>query len=197
MRHESFFGDQLDSVVHRYQTEGTGITSFDYEVTFAGKGVISLRLYYETMGAHPDQSTQWLTLNTHTGKAYPVGAEISQAGLTWIYASYKALLKKHIADDKNGVDAAKQKKDDDSDVKEGYIVKDENTDDIYGELMRSANDLTIEELLTHYVFTSKGIIFTTERVLPHAVANFEPQRDWFIPYSKLKRYVLPNAIVLK
>ncbi|HEY4194745.1 MAG TPA: hypothetical protein VGM63_04370, partial [Mucilaginibacter sp.] len=47
-----FFGDKLDTVIKRYQTSGTGITYFNYEVTFVNKDVISLKLHYETMSTY-------------------------------------------------------------------------------------------------------------------------------------------------
>ena len=191
-----FFGERLDSVVNRYQTSGTGTTAFNYFITYINKDVVSLRLYYETMGAYPDQQTQSLTLNIHTGKAYAINKEISAAGLKWAYTNYKKVLKKRIADDKDGIVAAKENKKN-SDEMGGYIGADENIDDIYGDLDQSADDLTIDDLLSNYVFTDKGILFTTEPRLAHAVRNFEPERDWVVPYKKLKLFILPGAIVLK
>jgi hypothetical protein len=191
-----FFGDRLDTVINRYQTSGTGITAFNYFITYINKDVVSLRLYYETMGAYPDQQTQSLTLNIHTGKAYPISKEIDPARLKWIYASYKELLKKRIADDKSGIVEARENKKN-SDEMGGYIGADENIDDIYGDLTQSAEDLTMDDLLSNYVFTDKGILFTTEPRLAHAVRNFEPERDWVVPYKKLKSFILPGAIVLK
>ena len=177
-----FFDDKLDTVIKRYQTTGTGITYFNYEVTFVNKDIISLKLYYETMGTYPDDAHQWLTLNIHTGASYPIGKEINPAGLTWIFTTYKELLKKRISDAENRLDKEK--------VDESYTA-------IYNDLITSADTLASEEMLKRYVFTDKGIEFTTEDILPHAAANFEPQRDWFIPYNKLKPYILPQAIVLK
>lgn len=177
-----FLGDKLDTVIHHYQNDGTGITSFNYQVIFANKDVISLKLYYETMGAHPDQSEEWLTLNMHTGAAYPISNEVNPEGMEWIYMSYKELLKKRIADDENGLDKEK--------VDESYA-------DVYKDLKESVDELTSEELLKRYVFTDKGVSFTTEKVLPAAVRNFEPERDWLIPYIKLKAYIQPGSMVLK
>jgi hypothetical protein len=177
-----FFGDRLDSIIHRYKTNGTGITFFNYAVTFVNKDVISIELYYETMGAYPDHSQQWLTLNIHTGAIYTINNEINPAGLDWVYTTYKKLLKKRIADNENELDKEK--------VDSSYV-------DIYKDLNASADDLTPEQVLKNYVFTDKGIFFTTEVTLPHAAENFEPQKDWFIPYDKLKPYKLPGAMVLK
>jgi len=177
-----FFGDKLDSVVHRYQTTGTGITSFNYYVTFANKDVISIELYYETMGAHPDEEQHWLTLNIHTGAVYDINNEIDPIGIEWIYNTYKQLLKKRITDDENGLDKEKA---------------DASDADIYKDLTTTADELKPEQVLKNYVFTDKGIIFTTEKMLPHAIENFEPDRDWFIPYKKLKPYRSSGAIVLK
>ncbi|HTD97642.1 MAG TPA: hypothetical protein VK668_00070 [Mucilaginibacter sp.] len=191
-----FFGERLDTVVNQYQTNGTGITAFNYNITYINGDVVSLRLYSETMGAYPDQQTQSLTLNIHTGKAYPINKEISAAGLKWAYTSYKKLLKKRIDDDKSEIVAAKENKKD-SDEMGGYIGGEENIDDIYGDLSQSADDLTMDDLVSNYIFTDKGVLFTTEPRLAHAVRNFEPERDWIVSYKKLKSFKLPGAIVLK
>ena len=177
-----FFGDKLDTVIKPYNTDGTGITSFNYEVTFVNKDVISLKLHYETKGIYPDNAHQWLTLNIHTGASYPISKEISPAGLTWIFTNYKELLKTRISNDRNRLDKEKV---------------DENYTDIYNDLMESADTLAAGEMLKRYVFTDKGIDFTTEDILPHVAEDFEPKRDWLIPYNKLKPFILPQAIVLK
>jgi hypothetical protein len=177
-----FFGDKLDTIIKRYQTNGTGITFFNYEVTFVNKDVISLKLHYETMSTYPDNAHQWLTLNIHTGASYPISKEINPAGLKWIYDSYKELLKTRILNDRERLDKDK--------VDESYTA-------IYDDLIASADTLASEEMLKRYVFTNRGIDFTTENILPHGAEDFEPPRDWFIPYNKLKPYILPAAIVLK
>ncbi len=177
-----FLGDKLDAVVKRYQADGSGITSFNYAVTFVNKDVISLELYYETMGAYPDNSQEWLTLNIHTGSAYPLSKEISPAGLDWIYTNYKALLKKRLSTDEDALDKDK--------VDDSYI-------EIYKDLTTSTDELTPDVLLKNYIFTAKGIIFTTDAILPHDVKNFEPDRKWLVPYAQLKPYILPGAVVLK
>jgi hypothetical protein len=177
-----FFGDRLNTVIQHYQTDGSGITYFNYQIVYVNNDIISLELYYETMGAYPDDSQQWLTLNIQTGKAYPISKEINADGLKWIYNTYRELLKKRITDDQS-----KLNKD----------SIDNNYTDIYNDLMASADALSSDELLGNYVFTGKGINFTTDVILPHAVRNFEPEREWFVPYNKLRPYILPNAIVLK
>ena len=192
-----FFGDRLDTVIRRYQNNGTGITSFNYGITYINKDVVSLRLYYETMGAYPDEEKQSLTLDIHNGKAHPLSSEINSAGLNWIYTSYKKLLKKRIAQDKSGIEAARENKKEKSNEMDGYVGQDVNTDDIYQDLDQSVEDITMERLLSNYIFTDKGVIITTEPTLAHAVRNFEPERDWLIPYKKLKPFILAGAIVLK
>lgn len=177
-----FFGDRLDSVIHKYQTIGSGITSFNYFITYADKDVISIEFYYQTMGAYPDQSHAWLTLNVHTGASYALSNEVSATGIDWLYNSYKQQLKDHIMADENGLDKDKV---------------DSEIENIYKDLNESADGLTQEQVLKNYVFTDKGIIFTTESTLPHAVENFEPDRSWLVPYKKLKPYKLPGAIVIK
>jgi hypothetical protein len=177
-----FFGDNLDTIIRRYQREKRGHIFFSYNVSFVNKDVISLKTYYEMTGDDADGAQQWLTLNIHTGKPYSIDKEISPDGLKWLYASYKELLKKRISDDEIKID--KQK------IKENYT-------DIYNGLMQAADTLSSNQLLKTYVFTDKGIWFTTENILSDEVKNFEPEREWFVKYDKLRPYILTSAIVLK
>src|SRR5215216_4801904 len=80
-----FDGDNLDSVVANYKNCGCGITGSDYEVTYQDAGIISIELFFETMGAYPDSYQRWHTLDIHTGKAYPIEKELNPAGLSWLY----------------------------------------------------------------------------------------------------------------
>ena len=177
-----FFGDNLDTVIQRYQRERRGHIFFSYSVTFVNKDVISLKTYYEMTGDDADGAQQWLTLNIHTGKTYSLDKEISPDGLKWLYTSYRELLKKRILDDESKIDKEK--------AREDYT-------NIYNNLMEAADTLTADQLLTPYVFTDKGIWFTTENILSDDVKNFEPERDWFVKYDRLKPYILAGAIVLK
>lgn len=178
-----FFGDKLDTVVKNYQLKGDGITSFYYEVPFINNGVISIKLCANTRAAYPDYSERWLTLDIHSGKAYPVSNELNRSGLDWIYKSYKALMKKRITED----------------IKDTKTNKTYNSDDslIYADLFEEIDSLKYNEMFKSYVFTDQGIVFTTDRVLPHIVRALEPYRQWLIPYKELTPYILPGAIILK
>jgi hypothetical protein len=181
-----FDGESTDSVINQYKTQGIGISYFSYDITYANKDIISLQLYYETVGAHLDESQQWLTLNIHTGKSYSLNQEINPAGLKWLFDNYKALIKQRIALDKQS-----NAEDDQSSVEQ------ENDRNMYNDLDQSIDNLEAEELFKGYVFCDKGIILRTEAILPHAVHDHEPDRTWLIPYKKLKPYILPGAVVLK
>lgn len=182
-----FFGDPLDSVKKNYEKDGMGITEMSYEVTFENKELISLKIYYETMGAHPDSQTTYLTFDIATGKSHSISREINAAGLKWIYTKYKADLKRSVA-----IDRAERKKNDDE-----YKKDPETYNGFYQQLNQSIDQLTFKDLFASYVFTSKGILFTTEYAMPHVVRAIEPGRDWLIPYAKLKIYKTPNATILK
>ena len=181
-----FDGESLDSVTNQYKTEGIGISYFSYDITYATKDIISLQLYYETMGAHPDESQQWLTLDIHSGKPYPLKQEINPAGLKWLFDNYKALIKQRIFEDKQST-----LRDD--------LTSPEHEDDrnMFNDLEQSIDKLEADELFKNYVFSNKGLILMTEGVLPHAVRAHEPDRTWLMSYKKLKPYILPSAIVLK
>ena len=181
-----FDGESIDSVINQYKTQGMGISYFSYDITYANKDIISLQLYYETMAAHPDESQQWLTLNIHTGKPYLLKQEINTAGLKWLFDNYKALIKQRIAQDKQSTFGDDQNSADH-----------EGDRNMYNDLDQSIDNLDVEELFKSYVFCDKGIILTTEGILPHAVHALEPDRTWLISYKKLKAYILPGAIVLK
>lgn len=172
------------AVKKNYAECSCGITSLNYEVTFESKDILSLKIVMEGMGAYPSSSWQWLTLNIHTGRPYAINNEISRAGLKWIYNNYRALLWKRIASDRKANPAPAGESQDDY-------------NSVYDEQMQSVGDLTMDELLKNFVFTTKGITFTTVGVLPHATQALEVNREWFIPYNKLVKYKRSNAIVVK
>ncbi|TWI98805.1 hypothetical protein JN11_02993 [Mucilaginibacter frigoritolerans] len=174
-----FDGKSLADVVKNYNACGCGVTALNYAVTFENNDVISIELYYETMGAYPDSEEQWFTLNIHTGQLYPVSNEINSAGMKWLFENYKATLKKRIQDNKED------------------IMNNDDGANIYKELDDAINNLQSDELLKKYVFTEKGIELSIERILPHVVANLEPDDDWIVPYSKLKSFKRTGAAVLK
>jgi hypothetical protein len=176
--------DGPDSLLKNYANCGCGLTGMDYEVTFESKDIISLRIYGETMGAYPDSYTQWLTLNVHTGKAYTIDQELDRLALKWIYNSYIKLMNKRIGEDKYKNSVNKE-------------MDDSAYNDTYKDIYQSIDTLTSGEMLRNYVFTNDGIVFETEPVLPHVVHALEPQRDWFVPYKKLKRYRKGQALVIK
>lgn len=171
--------------IKHYEKEGVGITSLNYEITYENKGLLSIKLFYEYMGAHPDQSQNWRTLDIHTGKPYLISNEINAAGLQWLFRTYKAQLKQTIATDKH-----------DSKANGDYKDDPDTYDDAFRQLEEAANALKTSDLFANYVFADKGIIFTTGQVLPHVIQAFEPERDWFVPYAKLKQYKKATARVL-
>jgi len=172
------------AVKKNYAECSCGITGLSYEVTFESKDFLSIKIFTEGMGAYPSSSWQWLTLNIHTGKPYAIGNEINPAGLKWIYNSYKALLLQRIASDRKANPAPAGESQDDY-------------NSIYDEQKQSVSSLAKSELLQNFVFTAKGITFTTAGVLPHATQALEIDREWFIPYTKLVKYRQPDARVVK
>ena len=171
-----FDGDDLATVIKNYGSCGCGITGLDYDVTFDSKGVISVILYYNTMAAYPDSYQRWITLDIKTGQVYPITKEINARGLKWIFDSYKITLRKRIDADKKTND-------------------DENVDE-YNNLKETVDSLGRDELFGKYVFTPKGVMFSIEKILPHVIETFEPDRDWIVPYNKLKDYKTTGAVIL-
>ena len=171
-----FDGDDLAAVVKNYQLCGCGTTSLSYEVTFESKDIISVIFYYETMGAYPDDYQKYLTFNINTGKIYPISNEVNSKGLNWLLAGYKTELRKRVR---------KLKEDNAAD-----------NADAYTELSTTIDSLSGDELFKNCVFKKDGITLTIEKILPHVMQNVEPERDWLVPYSKLKIYKIPGAIVL-
>lgn len=174
-----FDGKSLADVVKNYSTCGCGITELNYFVPFENKDVISIELYYETMGAYPDSEEQWLTFNIHTGQLYPLSNEINEAGMKWLLEHFKTTLRKRIQDN------------------EENIMSNDDGEPIYKELNNAINNIQIDDLLKKYVFTEKGIKLSIERMLPHEVTNLEPDDELLVPYSKLKSFKTTGAIVLK
>ncbi|GAB3909855.1 hypothetical protein [Mucilaginibacter boryungensis] len=173
--------------VKRFETDGTGITWLDYEIPFESKDILSIHLYYESMGAHPEEYQEWDTYNIHTGKPYPISNEINQTGLNWVFRTYKQQYKKAIHEDQ----AWREKKDEEykRDIDEEKLF--------YNELYHSIDTLSKKEMFTHYAFTKKGVTFVTERILPHMRQSYEPSRDWFVPCAKLRQFKKPGALVIK
>jgi hypothetical protein len=172
-----FYGDDLPDVIKNYANCECGITSLGYEVTYEGENILSIKIYVETSAAYPDDSEEWFTLNSTTGKPYPISKEINPKGLKWLFDSYKTELKKRI-----------------------YKYKNENPDediDAYNELKAAIDSLHSDELFSKYVFTKQGIALSIEKILPHALQNMEPDRDVLIPYGKLKIYKAPGALVIR
>jgi len=172
-----FDGDDLPAIIANYDTCGCGTTGLDYKVTFENKDIVSIQLTFETMGAYPDSYDKWLTLNIHTGKAYPISNEINAMGLKWIFSNYKAILNRRIIADK------KQNKDEDMNE--------------YNALKDAIHDLTSGELFSKYVFTKQGVVFSMDQILPHVASSFDPNRDLLVPYAKLRMYKAPKAIIVK
>jgi len=179
-----FNGDTRDSIVNQYKETGSGTISFYYDVFFVNKNVMSLKLYSEGVGAYLSTSQHWRTLNIQTGKPYPINAEINEAGLKWIYMNYMTLLRKRIKEDR----AARLT---DKTESPEYIIG------IYKQLSESVDTISFNGLMSTYIFTDKGVVFTTEGIFPHATQAFEINREWFIPYHKLIAYRLPAALVIK
>lgn len=171
-----FDGDDLPDVIKNYQSCGCGIISLDYEVTYENKDIISIVLYFNTIGAYPDDYQKFLTFNISTGKMYPLSNEINPQGLNWIFTNYKTLMRKRVFNEKK----------DDAEYA-----------DAYSELKTTLDSLKDDELFGKYVFIKRGILLSIEKILPHAMQAIEPNRDWIIPYDKLKAYKTPGAVVLK
>jgi hypothetical protein len=170
--------DGLQDVIENYAGCSCGLTSLYYEVVFENSDILSIKIFTEGIGAYPSSSTKRLTLNKQTGAAYAINNEISITGLKWIYSNYKKIIKQRIAQD------YQQRKGTDED------------DNVYQQLNESIDTLTSAEMLKDYLFTKTGIVFNTEGILPHALQAFEPNREWFVAYDKLRRYKRPHAVVL-
>lgn len=174
-----FDGDKVEDVVAEYKDCGCGTTSMNYDIVFVSKYVISIKFYVEGMGAYPTSYQQWHTININTGKPYLLSNEINNTGLQWLITQYKQTLKKRIQSDRQG-----KKKD--SDEKQIYL-----------QLMHAADTLTINSFANNYLFTNKGIAFTTDAVLPHVVQGYEPDRSLFVPYAQFKPYIKASSLVIK
>jgi len=177
--------DGLDSAKANFAGCACGITSMDYEITYESKDIISLKVFTESMGAYPSSSTQWLTYNIHTGAHYSIKNEVNAAGLKWLFKNYKVLLRKRLMEDRES------NKTDTDETQEEYTR-------VYNEEKASIDTLSLNGMLSSYVFMgARGITFTTEGILPHVIQALEPNRDWFIPYERLRKYRKPQALVLK
>jgi hypothetical protein len=129
------------------------------------------------MGAYPDSYRRWHTINIHNGKTHPIEKELNPAGLSWLFKNYKHILKQRIAADK--------------------LATPDEDERTFNDLKTSVDTLHSRTLFSMYVFTAKGITFSTPPILPHAIRSQEPNRDWFVPYSKLKKFKAAMASLIK
>jgi hypothetical protein len=171
------FDQRLKEVQKDYADCGCGIVGLDYKISFESKDIISLQLTFKTEAAYPDIQKNWLTLNVHTGRPYPLSAEINSKGMERLFKMYKDTLLKRIKEDK-----------------ESNSKEDTST---YNELNANIKALTRGELFSKYVFTNTDIILSIDPILPHVIREEEPNDDVSIPYEQLKAYIAPGSIVLK
>jgi hypothetical protein len=170
--------NELQDAVAGRATCDCAINRMDYVVLFENRDVLSIEIFTAGEGAYPYSNIQRLTVNIHTGKAYSLGNEINAVGRKWIYSTYKTLVKKRITDD---FEASHGDED----------------DHIRDELNQAIGNLGASDMLRDYLFTDKGILFSTVGLLRHAEQVFEPDKEWVVPYKRLKRYIAPRSIIVK
>nr|WP_294942338.1 hypothetical protein [uncultured Mucilaginibacter sp.] len=66
---------------------------------------------------------------------------------------------------------------------------------VYEELIESVNKITVATLMKSYLFTKKGVMFKTEKVLPHVTQALEPNRAIFFSFADLKKYQKPRRTI--
>jgi hypothetical protein len=87
-----FAGDKLPDIVENYSQCGCGTTGFSYKVEFSNNTFVSMRLFYEGMGAYSTSYQKWLTLFTVDGKSMPLNLILSDDGINFIFRKYKRIL---------------------------------------------------------------------------------------------------------
>jgi hypothetical protein len=179
-----FNGYTLDNIVEQYQKDGRGFTSLSYAVTYESPAVTSIVLSYETMDAHPDSYQLRLTLDIKTGNPYPLTNEIKPVGLNQIFKKYKAGLYKGLAATTKDVNRDKE-------------LDEEGKNYILRALKHSLDTLKPGDVFKNYSYGENGITVTSPDALPHAVRNYDLNRDWFIPYTKLRKYKTTTAKVIR
>jgi hypothetical protein len=175
-------GQTVEEVVSAYAECGCGITTLNYDITYFNGDIISINLIYETMGAYPSSGERWMALSVKTGKPVLLSKILTPKGLRIINSQYKRILKKRIQDDK-------------------IAVKDDPDYDssIYDRLIETVNTFKINTPETKYLITEKGILLSSDDVLPHVVQAFEPQRYVLYGYKHLikMKYLDPKGLLGK
>nr|WP_157536173.1 hypothetical protein [Mucilaginibacter sp. L294] len=174
-------GETSNEVIAEYAECGCGITSLNYEVTYFNRDIISISLRYETMGAYPSSGQRWLTLDAKTGKPVLLSKIFTAKGLSIIKTRYKRILNERIQDDKNA------------------LKDDPDYPSVYDRLLASVNSFSINSPETKYLITEKGVLLSSDDVLPHVVQAFEPQRDVLFSYKQLMKlkYLDPKGLLGK
>lgn len=175
-------GSSVDSVKKQFETDGSGITNLDYEITFQNSKCISFIFTGQTMGAYPDDYQTYVTYDIATGNVYNLGHELTPAGLQCVFNAYRNAFIKELRYWQNPRIAR------DADERE-------NREYVIDELRNYIKSLTPASLFKNYVFTKKGIQFNSGYLLAHAFRPLDPGTDWLIPYSKLMPYLKRGSFI--
>jgi hypothetical protein len=174
-------GENLQDVINEYAECGCGITSLNYNVVCFDRDILSINLMYETMGAYPSSGQRWLTLNPSTGKSVLLSKILNSKGLRFVKADYKRIVNRRIKNDRMS------------------LKDDPDYSNVYPKLLTSVNTFEIDSPETKYLVTEKGILLSSNDVLPHVIQSFEPNRAVLFSYKQLMKlkYLDPKGLLGK
>lgn len=171
-----FSGDKLPDVVDNYSTCGCGVTSLNYKVEYSNNLLVSIRLLYEGMVAYPSSYQKWLTLFVEDGKPIPLNTVLGEAGMDYVLQKYKAVLI--------------------SRIKRNLITQTHDADAISArkELLEAARGLKAHDIISKFLITPKGLLVTTDNVLPHVIQSFEPPREVLFTRAELRKFIAAYSV---
>jgi hypothetical protein len=164
-----FSGDKLPDIVENYSQCGCGTTSFSYKVEFSNNTFVSMRLFYEGMGAYPTSYQKWLTLFIADGKPQSLNQAIGDEGVNFLFKKYKTILLSRINRDRL------------------QYSKEPDAKYAYDTLLKAAKDLKPDDISKNFLVTPRGFMITTDDVLPHVIKSFEPAREVLFTFAQLKK----------
>ncbi|TFF40228.1 hypothetical protein [Mucilaginibacter psychrotolerans] len=171
-----FSGEKLQDVIDNYRKCGCGITSLNYKVEYANSRMVSIRLYYEGMGAYPSAYQTWLTLLADDGNSISLNTALGDGGTDYILQKYKQILISRINRDMTGQ------------------PRETNAVATRKELLTAVGKLKAKDITNKFLLTPKGLLVTTDNVLPHVIQNLEPQREVLFTMAELKKFSVAYSV---
>ncbi len=152
------------------------LTNLSYEVTFKGKGVLSLNLFQEGCGAYCSSWYTYFNFDLNTGKSMTIENLIREDRLD----SFKSLV---FRDKINYLEEYKKEE-------KGYLKNNEIDSSIYNWTMEQVENYCINEAhISVFLLSDQYLKIIDPCELPHAIQSQTPVYDLKYSYAFLKPFL--------